>query len=159
MTQMPQMIQMNRSKPSSSLNQQIRQLQQQMADDLVLQQQQRLKVQDLLVERLTSWPVLLGAIATGLLLSQTRRQGHSADPASATPNQKATDPSAIELTPAQIAANQPAPESTSFWSKLLSLPLLTQSIWWLAEQVWYSRLFRDVVRQKLLKSDQRHPPY
>ncbi len=144
---------------SSSLNQQIRQLQQQMADDLVLQQQQRLKVQDLLVERLTSWPVLLGAVATGLLLSQTKRQGNATDPASATSNQKAADPASIELTPEQIAANQPTPEPTSFWSKLLSLPLLTQGIWWLAEQVWYSRLFRDVVRQKLLKSDQRHPPY
>lgn len=153
------MTQMNRSKPSSSLNQQIQQLQQQMADELVLQQQQRLKVRELLVERLTSWPVLLGAVATGLLLSQTKRQGHSADPASAASNPKAADPSSIELTPEQIAAIQPAPQPTSFWSKLLSLPLLTQSIWWLAEQVWYSRLFRDVVRQKLLKSDQRHPPY
>ncbi|RVU40433.1 hypothetical protein EOE67_05115 [Rheinheimera riviphila] len=149
---------MNRSKPSASLNQQIRQLQQQMADDLVLQQQQRLKVRELLIERLTSWPVLLGAVATGLLLNQIRRQGNAVDPASQAPTRATTASTSSGLTPEQIAAHQ-CTEPASFWSKLLSLPLLTQGIWWLAEQVWYSTLFRDVARQKLLKSDQRHPPY
>lgn len=138
---------MNKSKTPYSLNQQIRQLQQQMADEQVIQQKQNIKVRELLMERLTSWPVLLGAVATGLLLSQTRRHSSTAETTSAAPNQ----------TTAATAAPEPA--APSIWSTLLSLPLLTQGIWWLAEQIWYSRLFRDVVRQKLLKSDQRHPPY
>lgn len=140
-------------KPSS-LHQQIRQLQQQMAKEQVVQQQQHLKVRDLLVERLTSWPVLLGAVATGIFLSQIRRQDNAVVPA----------PGSAEAASGQAVSDlsagcPPAPEPTSFWHTLFSLPLLTQGIWWLAEQVWYSRLFRDVVRQKLLKSDQRHPPY
>lgn len=151
---------MNKSKNPYSLNQQIRQLQQQMADEQIIQQKQNIKVRELLVERLTSWPVLLGAVATGLLLSQTRRQSSTADTTSAAPNQTAdASTSSDELTPAQIAAATAEPAAPSLWSTLLSLPLLTQGIWWLAEQIWYSRLFRDVVRQKLLKSDQRHPPY
>ena len=56
---------MNKSKTPYSLNQQIRQLQQQMADEQVILQTQRIKVRELLVERLTSWPVLLGALAAG----------------------------------------------------------------------------------------------
>lgn len=151
---------MNKPKTSYSLNQQIRQLQQQMADEQVIQQKQKIKVRELLVERLTSWPVLLGAVATGLLLSQTRRHSSAVDTTSAAPIQTAdTTTSSGEFTPAQIAAATPEPAAPSLWSTLLSLPLLTQGIWWLAEQIWYSRLFRDVVRQKLLKSDQRHPPY
>jgi hypothetical protein len=158
---------MNKSKTPYSLNQQIRQLQQQMADEQVIEQKQRIKVRELLVERLTSWPVLLGAVAAGLLLSQTRRH-HSAvcssthsttNTTSAAPNQTtAATTSSGELTPAQIAAAA-EPAAPSIWNTLLSLPLLTQGIWWLAEQIWYSRLFRDVVRQKLLKSEERHPPY
>lgn len=142
---------MTKPKTPYSLNQQIRHLQLQLADELVLQQQQRLKVRELLVDRLTSWPVMLGAVATGLLLSQTRRHNYTAAAASL--------PAASSAEPTPVLTPEPTPEPASFWSTLLSLPLLTQSIWWLAEQLWYSRLFRDVVRQKLLKSDQRHPPY
>jgi hypothetical protein len=161
---------MNKSKTPYSLNQQIRQLQQQMADEQVIEQKQRIKVRELLVERLTSWPILLGAVAAGLLLSQTRRHDSATqsashcttqsttDTTSAAPNQTtAATTSSGELTPAQIAAAEPA--APSCWNTLLSLPLLTQGIWWLAEQIWYSRLFRDVLRQKLLKSEERHPPY
>jgi len=152
---------MNKPTTPDSLNQQIRQLQQQMADEQVIQQQQRIKVRELLVERLTSWPVMLGAVATGLLLSHARNQNSTADTACTVPNQTAaTTTSSGELTPAQVAATAtPKPAAPSLWNTLLSLPLLTQGIWWLAEQIWYSRLFRDVVRQKLLKSEERRPPY
>jgi|GEM_PF-6853856 len=146
---------MTKRKTFYTLNQQIRQLQQQMVAELVLQQQQRLRVRELLVKRLTSWPVLLGAVATGLLLSQTKRQDNTAAPAPL-PVARTVEPTSVLSREPSL---EPSPEPASFWSKLLSLPLLTQSIWWLAEQVWYSRLFRDAVRQKLLKSEQRHPPY
>jgi hypothetical protein len=163
---------MNKSKTPYSLNQQIQQLQQQMADEQVILQKQRIKVRELLVERLTSWPVLLGAVAAGLLLSQTRRHDSATQSVSQSTTQSTTDstsaapnhttvatPSSGELTPAQIAAAAAEPAAPSCWNTLLSLPLLTQGIWWLAEQIWYSRLFRDVLRQKLLKSEERRPPY
>jgi hypothetical protein len=149
---------MNKPNTPDSLNQQIRQLQLQMAAEHVIQQTQRMKVQELLLERLTSWPVLLGAVATGLLLSQTREQnGHIAAASARPEHDAATTTCSAERTTAQTVAPEPA--SSSLWSRLLSVPLLTQGIWWLAEQIWYSRLFRDVIRQKLLKSPQRHPPY
>jgi len=146
-----------------SLNAKISQLQQQMAEERVLQDQRQLQLQQVVSDRLTRWPVILGAVAAGVMLRQISRAAQI--PASApiaatvTPTGDAVITSPENNPQASGTSATPTAPLPSFWSTLLSLPLLSQSIWWLLQQIWQSGLFRDVVRQKLLKSDQRHPPY
>ncbi len=142
-----------------SLNIQIRQLQQQIADERALQHQRQQQFRQVLSNRLTSWPMLLGAVAAGVVLRQINtastvqaRPPRAASPAIAAAS-STNAPAESAVTIATSTARQP------FWSTLLSLPLLTQSIWWWLQQLWQSRLFRDLVRHKLIKSEQRHPPY
>lgn len=136
-----------------SLNEQIRRLQLQIADERRLQLKQQQHFRHLLSDRLTSWPVLLGAIAAGVMLRQACTSTKVAVPPAAAANPEPTS----ELTTEASAATEPAPQS--FWGTLLSLPLLTQSAWWLMLQLWHSNLFQELVRHKLTKSEQRHPPY
>ncbi|OBP15691.1 hypothetical protein A5320_10305 [Rheinheimera sp. SA_1] len=140
-------------QPVYSLNEQIQQLQQQIAAERKLQQHNQLQFRQILTERLTSWPVLLGGIAAGVLLRR----------AYITENAQVQRPPELATAPtSEMSADASAPiaaEPQSYWSTLLSLPLLTQSIWWLLQQLWQSQLFRDVVRHKLIKLNHRHPPY
>lgn len=145
---------MHKLKKSRSLNQQILHLEKQIADKQITQQQQKLKMRELLLQRLTSWPMLLGALTIGLFLSQARQQDGIVAKSDLSTD-TASDQAAVNSSSTCLQT----PKPTSFWRTLLSLPLLTQGIWWLAEQMWNSRLFRDVIRQRLLRSDQRHPPY
>lgn len=144
-----------------ALNEQIRQLQQQMAEERVLQQQRRQQLGDVLTDRLTSWPVLLSAVAAGVMLRQINAAGQvpAEPPITATTQPTAVTSPENSTCSSVTSATPTVPPQQPFWSRLLSLPLLTQSIWWLSQQLWQSRLFRDLVRQKLIKSDRRHPPY
>ena len=144
-----------------SLDQQILQLQLQMTNEQLLQQQRQQQLRQHLAEKLNSWPVVVVAVAAGVLVHQL-----------------VTTPSIPKLEPDQTppphailtsGSNPSSPPvqmkgSTSLWNRLMSLPLLThplltQSVWWCVQHLWHWGLVQERVRQNLSQSQQRHHPY
>lgn len=139
-----------------SLNTQILQLQLQMRDELQLQYQRQRLVQQLYTQKLTSWPVLLGALAAGIIIRKLNAsKAMPADngvPAAEVASQPASEP-------ARQRAAEPVTASPSIWSTLLSAQLLTQSLWWFIRKLWRWGVIEGLVRQQLSKSSQRLPLY
>jgi len=136
-----------------TLNAQILQLQAEITMAQQVQQQRHHHLRQLLTDQLTSWPVLCGAVAVGFIARQLNTP--ASDPTAS------TIPASARATP-QVRTEHAATveiSATPWWSTLLSLPLLTQSLWWCIQQLWQLNVFQDLVRQKISKSTQRHPPY
>jgi hypothetical protein len=139
----------------AALNQQIEQLQQQILAKRRVQQQQQRQFRQLLSERLTSWPMLLGALAAGIALLHVSTNGTAESPVKP-PIVAAANDDPIAANHPQI---EPEPAASSAWQALWHLPLLSQSLYWLLEQRWLSDLFRAGIRRKFQKSKQRQPRY
>ncbi|MBU2425949.1 MAG: hypothetical protein KKA56_03650 [Gammaproteobacteria bacterium] len=134
---------MGKHKAPDSLNLQIQQLQQQMTAARGLKQQQQQHFQHLLTKRLTSWPLVLGAVTAGLLVH------HFASSPAPQPQQP------MSSSPEPTHDHSATPEPVASWRALLSLPFLTQGIGWLLELMWQ----RGIAAHSVVKSAQRHPLY